>query len=358
MKRHISILLAMSLCGTFLAGCGSKNSTDTNADGNGAINGAITSSNSESDKPSVETSKTHNYVASSTFEVNDVRFWHRDDMEMECLLLEEHHLAEITLDGVTLHIQVEDQADHAGWFERIVQRGQRGASASGDLCYQAIDDDTWEVATDNGKLIILFGDKDTGDGWKAIAQAIEWTAIVDSEPVEVAGTEETFNLEHDGIDCGSIKVSGVLSSDRKEFNFGNGDIRNWSYENVSAGGTCTITPSDACKYCIIELTAWNEEDGEYSPVRYEFSPWHKLYADGQASDLACGDTLELMPLATSEHSAHFVFGNNMNIKSPFGNSETCSFVLKTDGTMYRLDVDFYDESGESVASFVWPFFVH
>lgn len=60
---------------------------------------------------------------------------------------------------------------------------------------------------------------------------------------------------------------------------------------------------------------------------------HRLYADGQASDLACGDTLESMPLATSEHSAHFVFGNNINVKSPFGNSETCSIVSARSGVV-------------------------
>lgn len=347
----------MFLCGTFLVGCSAKNSTDTSDSGSGVVSGEVTNSSAENKNPPVETSNSHNYVTSSTFEVNGVRFWHSEDLEMECLVLEDHKLAEITLDDVMLHVQVDDQDDNGSWYDSIVQRGKRGTSTGGDLCYYATNNDMWEVATDSGKIIFLYGDKDSGDGWKSIAQRIEWTAMADGESVDVAGSEETLELEHDGILCGTITISGFLSSDRGEFNFGNGDIRSWSYGNVSAGGTCTITPSGASKYCIIELTAWTEENGEYGPVRYEFSPWHRLYADGQADDLAYGDTLESLPLATSEHPAHFIFGDNMNVKSPFGNY-TSSIILKGDGTMYRLDVDFYDESGECIDSFVWPFFVN
>lgn len=355
MKKVLACTLAMCLCVALLAGCGPKNSADTS--GNGAVSEEVAGSSSESENPPVEISNPHGSIISSTFELDGVRFWHHDDIEMECDVIEDIKLAEITLDGVMLHVQVDDQDNQSSWFDGIVRNGVRGASTSGDLCYQVINDDMWEVATDSGKLIVLLGDKGSGDDWKSIAQKIEWTIIGSSETTNVAGTEETFNLEYDGINYGIITVSGFLSSDRSEFNLGNGDIRNWSYKNVSAGGICTVTPSDVSKYTVITLTAWKEENGEYSPTRYELSPWHRLYADGQASDLTFADELEYMPLPTSEHPAQFIFGGNMDVKSPFG-SETCSFVLKADGTLYRLDIDFYDESGKCVDSFIWPFFVH
>lgn len=193
---------------------------------------------------------------------------------------------------------------------------------------------------------------------KLVSIAIVFGIMLALFPVSAfaAGTESTETMRIDNTVYGTIKLSGVLEEKEGKFDFGSGDVRNWSYTNVAAGSMCSIIPFDVCKYTIIELTAWTLENGEYSPADYENMTWHKLYADGQAEDIAYGDELDRMPLATSKHPASFVFGKNLNVKSPF-DDEPCSFELKADGTLYRLDVDFYNESGECVASFVAPFFV-
>lgn len=171
------------------------------------------------------------------------------------------------------------------------------------------------------------------------------------------GAEEILDIELDGIEYGTITLSCSFGSENSdEFKFGDGDTLNWRYSLVSEGSTCTITPSKASKYTIAELTAWTLEDDEYEPAYYEFMPWHRLYADGQAEDLAIGDDLVNLPLPTTSHPAYFVFGKNTDMKSPFS-GEPCPLELKADGTMYRLDIDFYDESGEYLAGFVQPFFI-
>ena len=171
-----------------------------------------------------------------------------------------------------------------------------------------------------------------------------------------AGSEETLEMEYENTTFGTIKLSSLLDDGRTQFNFGNGDVRNWHYSVVEAGSTCTITPSGAAKYTRIYLTTWVLNDGVYDAPFYKNMPWHALYADGQAEDLAIGDELANLPLATSNHPAHFVFGKNTNMKSPFS-GEPCPLELKADGTMYQLDIDFYNEAEECVASFIAPFFI-
>lgn len=168
--------------------------------------------------------------------------------------------------------------------------------------------------------------------------------------------EEVLTFGNNNVEYGTITLSGFLSEGKGKFDFGDGDIRDWNYTTVKAGSTCTITPTGACKYTEIELTTWTLEDGEYVPDYYEFMPWHMLYADGQAEGLAVRDDLENLPLATPEHPAYFVFGKNVNMKSPFG-GDACPLELKADGTMYRLHIDCYDESGQYLAGFTQPFFI-
>lgn len=171
-----------------------------------------------------------------------------------------------------------------------------------------------------------------------------------------AGTEETITLRDGDTVYGTIKLSGLLEENKGSFNFGDGDVRDWYYSVVAAESTCTITPSGAGKYTLLYLTTWAPNDGVYDAPFYKNMPWHALYADGQAEDLAMRDELAKLPLATSSHPAYFVFGKNTNMKSPFS-GEPCPLELKADGTMYQLDIEFYNEAEECVASFVEPFFV-
>lgn len=172
-----------------------------------------------------------------------------------------------------------------------------------------------------------------------------------------AGTEETIILSDGDTVYGTIKLSGLLEESKDKFDFGNGDVRDWYYWTVEAGSTCTITPSGAGKYTLLYLTTWTLNDGVYDAPFYKNMPWHALYADGQAEDLAIGgESLADMPLATSSHPAYFVFGKNTNMKSPFS-GEPCPLELNADGTMYQLDIDFYNEAEECVVSYIAPFFI-
>lgn len=178
---------------------------------------------------------------------------------------------------------------------------------------------------------------------------------------EPAATEEVLDLG----EYGTVTLSGGLASDKAEFVFAEGDDyggepRDWFYFEVAAGSTCTITPSDVCKYTIIDLMAYTLEDGKYVASflvndEGEKPPRHRLYADGQIADRAYWalDINEL-PLATSEHPAYFTFGENSNIlyeKNPE------PIELKADGTLYRLTIRFFDESQKYVDGFIFPFFV-
>lgn len=179
---------------------------------------------------------------------------------------------------------------------------------------------------------------------------------------ETAATEKVLDLG----EYGTVTLSGGLASDRAEFVFADGDdyggrTLDWNYFDVAAGSTCTITPSDKCKYTIIELTAYTLVDGKYVASFLvndgkEKPPRHMLYADGQIADRAYGNPdLSELPLATSEHPAYFTFGENTNILYE-RNPEP--IVLKADGTLYRLTIEFANESQEFVdGSYILPFFV-
>lgn len=174
-----------------------------------------------------------------------------------------------------------------------------------------------------------------------------------------AGTKEvqTF-VSRSGVDCGTVTITGFLNPGKDEFDFGDGDVAEWTYQDVELGGTCTIEPSKNSKYTNIVLTSYSLVDGEYVPADYSPLPWHRLYADGQAEDLAIwGEDINTIPLATSGHPAYFTFGKNTDVPSPFGDGNHCSFDLKADGTMYRLDIYFYDESLELIEGFALLFFV-
>lgn len=187
------------------------------------------------------------------------------------------------------------------------------------------------------------------------------------ETGDTAGGETTTPEEVvlDLGEYGTVTLSGGLASDKAEFVFAEGDDyggepRDWFYFDVAAGSTCTITPSDVCKYTIIDLMAYTLEDGKYVASflvndEGEKPPRHRLYADGQIADRAYGALdLNELPLATSEHPAYFTFGENSNILYE-RNPEP--IVLKADGTLYRLTIHFFDESQKYVDGFIFPFFV-
>ena len=172
MKKRIDILLSMCLLSMLFVGCGAKETADVSGN---AVSGNLSnevSSSRESEKLSETVTDPHTPIISSSFELNGVRFWHHDDVEMECLVVEELHLAEITLNGTMLHVNVMDKKDETEWYNNIVERGTKAISTSGDICYKSITDFMWEVATESGKLITLYGDKDSGDDWKEIGKMI------------------------------------------------------------------------------------------------------------------------------------------------------------------------------------------
>lgn len=173
------------------------------------------------------------------------------------------------------------------------------------------------------------------------------------------GTKEVHTfISRSGVDCGTATVTGLLDTGKKEFDFGDGKVANWTYLNVELGGTCTIEPSRNSKYTDIVLTSYSLEGGEYVPADYSPLPWHRLYADGQAADLAFwSEDISTIPLATSGHPAYFTFGKNTNVPCPLEFDDYCSFDLKADGTMYELDIYCYDESLQLIDGFVLPFFV-
>lgn len=171
------------------------------------------------------------------------------------------------------------------------------------------------------------------------------TSVDETVPTEVAGIEDVSILINEGEELGSIIVSGYLSSDKGTFIFDNGKEYNWIYTNVSAGSTCTIT-STGLYYPEISLSAWTLEDGIY--VRSEdYDRWYWLYQDGEIKEGVFEADFE--KFAIPDHPASFTFGKNAG--------EYSTFELKTDGTMYLLEIVFYDESGEFVTMWSIPCFV-
>lgn len=162
MKRSVfPKLLAVCLSGTLLAGCGAKSSDVSPSESGSASNPPAVSSAGSGAAPQ-EISDSHTPVTSSSFEINGVQFQHRDGIEMECLVIDDRY-SEITLDGVMLHVDVRNKEDESDWYDSVVSRGNQGTSSGGDLCYQSVSDALWEFATDSGKLIVMYGDRDSTD---------------------------------------------------------------------------------------------------------------------------------------------------------------------------------------------------
>ena len=75
-------------------------------------------------------------------------------------------------------------------------------------------------------------------------------AILSLFPVSAsaAGTKEVNTLiSRSGVDCGTLTITGFLNTGKNEFDFGDGNVENWTYQNVELGGTCTIEPSKNSK---------------------------------------------------------------------------------------------------------------
>lgn len=189
MKKSVSILLTVAFL--FLSGCGAKGnlpdvSTSRNGDSTSSEAGSGTTPSVDSSSNSSDASRDpHEPVISSEFDVNGIHFKHHNGAEMECLFFQPQdltgeELAEITLDGAMLHVQVADKESVPGEYQSIVQGGEKVSSTSGDLAYMLVADSIWTVATDSGKVLMLYGEPDSGDDWKSIAKMLEWSVIDES----------------------------------------------------------------------------------------------------------------------------------------------------------------------------------
>lgn len=57
-----------------------------------------------------------------------------------------------------------------------------------------------------------------------------------------ASTEDVTVLKYNGVEYGTVTLSGYLSEAKTTFDI-EGESFNWSYANVAQNSTCTIAPS-------------------------------------------------------------------------------------------------------------------
>lgn len=200
MRKHLSMLLTVCLCGGLLAGCGTtgQSEKDTSIGDAASVVDKSISLEVDSANEGDTSHNSHEPVISSKFDVNGIHFEHHDGTEMECLVLQSRDLigqefAEITLDGVMLHIDVKNEETAPEEYQNIVQNGSKGINTNGDLIYSMIGDSLWDVATDSGKILTLYGEQNSGDDWKSIAKMLEWNVIDGSSN---SGTEHGYTIKN------------------------------------------------------------------------------------------------------------------------------------------------------------------
>lgn len=103
-------------------------------------------------------------------EMEGMRFTYPEGMEATKLY---ENVAELVSGEARLEISVTPQEYTDGLYDRIVEHGTKGTTASGEPCYYQKGEDWWTIATDSGMLLDMTGDGD----WQSIASMVEWSAI-------------------------------------------------------------------------------------------------------------------------------------------------------------------------------------
>lgn len=207
MRKPLSMLLAVCLCGGLLAGCGTTGQSEKDTSIGDAASTVDKSMSLEVDSSNKSDTfhNSHEPVISNEFDVNGIHFKHHNGAEMECLILqipdqEGRETAEITLDGVMLHVDVKNEEAAPEEYQSIVQNGSKGMNTSGDLIYSMIGDSLWNVATDSGKILTVYGEPNSGDDWKYIAKMLEWNVVDGSGN---SGTEHGYTIKNGMLVPGS-----------------------------------------------------------------------------------------------------------------------------------------------------------
>lgn len=197
---------------------------------------------------------------------------------------------------------------------------------------------------------------------RALSFAILFLVLVAAVPNNANaayGIDFSYELVYDGINYGQVVFSGYISHKRQTVMLDN-EERTWTFTDVAASSSMHIYPNDFKGDFIVYIESYDHiTDNQYSTSAADDWCFTQILGDYKASvgygfiNYHNSDYSEFC--VCKNHPAIINFGKNEPTNPVFGGIN--EFTMKTDGTLYIVWTEIYDENDNFVVRFCTPVYV-